>query len=105
MSRKPTIDDIARLAGVSKTTVSRVLNHKSDVDPMTRERVLRVIEEQNFVPSMTASGLAGGRRRFICILFPAWSVPLFPDLTTGLVEVANQQPYEMVFFIIKVQVF
>ena len=98
MSRKPTIDDIARLAGVSKTTVSRVLNHKSDVDPMTRERVLRVIEEQNFVPSMTASGLAGGRRRLIGMLIPAWSWPLIPDLTRGIVEVVKQTPYELVLY-------
>jgi LacI family transcriptional regulator len=98
MSRKPTIDDIARLAGVSKTTVSRVINHKSDVDPMTRERVLRVIEEQNFVPSMTASGLAGGRSRLIGMLIPAWSWPLIPDLTRGIVEVVKQTPYELVLY-------
>src|SRR5258707_3866496 len=98
MSRKPTIDDIARLAGVSKTTVSRVLNHKSDVDPMTRERVLRVIEEQNFVPSMTASGLAGGRSRLIGMLIPAWSWPLIPDLTRGIGEVVKQSPYELVLY-------
>ena len=46
MRKKSTIDDIARLAGVSRTTISRVLNHKPDVDPATRERILRIIEEQ-----------------------------------------------------------
>ena len=61
MAGKPTINDIARLAGVSKATVSRVLNHKPDVDPATRERVMRIVEEQSFVPSITATGLAGGQ--------------------------------------------
>src|SRR5579859_2780799 len=98
MSKKLTIDDIARLAGVSKTTVSRVLNHKSDVDPATRERILRIIEEQNFVPSVTASGLAGGRSRLIGMLIPSWAWPLIPDLTPGIVEVIKQTPYEMVLY-------
>src|SRR5579875_3840161 len=65
MVGKHTINDIARLAGVSKATVSRVLNHKPDVDPATRERILRIMEEQGFVPSITASGLASGRSRLI----------------------------------------
>lgn len=98
MPKKCTIDDIARLAGVSRTTVSRVLNHKPDVDPATRERILRIIEEQNFVPSTTASGLAGGRSRLIGILIPAWAWPLIPDLTPGIVEVVKQTPYELVLY-------
>ncbi len=71
MPKKYTIDDIAHLAGVSRTTVSRVLNHKPDVDPSTREHVLRIIQEYNFVPSSTASGLAGGRSRLLGMLIPA----------------------------------
>ena len=68
MADKLTIQDIARLAGVSKATVSRVLNHKPDVDPATRERVLRIVEEENFVPSLTAAWLAGGRPRMIGVV-------------------------------------
>ncbi|MFL5696079.1 MAG: LacI family DNA-binding transcriptional regulator [Ktedonobacteraceae bacterium] len=98
MPKKCTIDDIARLAGVSRTTVSRVLNHKPDVDSATRERILRIIEEQNFVPSTTASGLAGGRSRLIGMLIPAWAWPLIPDLTPGIVEVVKQTPYELVLY-------
>jgi LacI family transcriptional regulator len=98
LARKPTIDDIARLAGVSKTTVSRVLNARADVDTATRERVLRVIEEQNYVPSFTASGLAGGRSRLIGMLVPAWSWPLIPEIMRGIVEVVKQTPYELVLY-------
>jgi beta-glucosidase len=60
MTEKLTIRDIARLAGVSKATVSRVLNNKPDVDPNTRERVLRIVEEYGFVPDDTAVQLASG---------------------------------------------
>ena len=98
MPKKCTIDDIARLAGVSRTTVSRVLNHKPDVDPGTRERILRIIEEQNFVPSSTASGLAAGRSRLIGMLIPAWAWPLIPDLTPGIVEAVKKTPYELVLY-------
>ena len=60
MAEKITIRDIARFAGVSKATVSRVLNQKPDVDPDTRERILRIMEEQAFLPSITASSWLEG---------------------------------------------
>ncbi len=98
MPKKPTIDDIARLAGVSRTTVSRVLNHKSDVDPETRDHVLHIIKEQNFVPSATASRLAGGRSSLIGILIPSWAWPLIPDLTRGIVEIVKETAYDLVLY-------
>lgn len=98
MAKKVTIDDIARLAGVSRTTISRVLNHKPDVDPVTRERILRIIEEQGFVPSTTASGLAGGRSRLIGMLIPSWAWPLIPELSRGIVEIVTQTSYDLVLY-------
>ena len=52
-----TIRDIARLAGVSVTTVSRVLNHRPDVNPATRELVEKIIEDCHFVGNTNARGL------------------------------------------------
>ena len=52
-----TIKDIARMANVSVTTVSRVLNRRPDVNPATREKVERIIEENNFVGNKNARGL------------------------------------------------
>jgi LacI family transcriptional regulator len=98
MAGKPTIKEIALLAGVTKTTVSRVLNHKPDVDPATRERILRIIEEQGFVPSIPASGLASGRRSLIGMLVPSWIWPLIPELMRGVAEVIEQTPYELVLY-------
>jgi LacI family transcriptional regulator len=98
MAGKRTIDDIARLAGVSKATVSRVLNHKPDVDPATRERILHIMEEEAFVPSITASGLAGGRSRLIGVLVPSFTWPLIPDVMRGVAEVVGLTPYEMVLY-------
>ncbi|GAC1307217.1 MAG: LacI family DNA-binding transcriptional regulator [Ktedonobacteraceae bacterium] len=101
MPGKRTIQDIARLAGVSKTTVSRVLNHKLDVNPATRERILEIIQEQSFVPSITASGLAGGRNWLIGMLIPSLTWPLIPDLLRGIADAIENTPYELVLYSIK----
>ncbi len=98
MPKKVTILDIARLAGVSRTTVSRVLNQKGEVDPETRERVQRIIEEQGFVPSITAAGLAGGHSRLIGMLVPTFTWPIIPELMRGIAEVINNTPYELVLY-------
>ena len=101
MAEKHTIEDIARLAGVSKATVSRVLNNKPDVDPATRARILRIVEEVGFVPSITASGLAGGRSRLIGVIIPSFTWPFIPDVLRGVAEVISTTPYELVLYSIK----
>src|SRR5947209_19710285 len=101
MAGKRTIEDIARLAGVSKATVCRVLNHKLDVDPATRARILSIIEEQSCVPSITASGLAGGRNRLIGMLIPSLTGPLIPDLIRGIADAVEPTHYELVLFCIQ----
>src|SRR5260370_4064754 len=98
MASKLTIQDIARLAGVSKATVSRVLNQKPDVDPATRERILQIMDEQGFVPSVTAAGLAGGRPRMIGVLVPTLIWPFIPEIVQGVAEVVEQSAYEMVLY-------
>ena len=98
MAKKPTIEDIARLAGVSRTTVSRVLNHRPDVDRSTRERVLQIIEQHSYVPSPAATGLAGGHNRLIGMLLPAFTWPVVPDLVRGITDILKQTPYELVLY-------
>ena len=98
MAEKLTISDIARLAGVSTATVSRVLNQKPDVDPATRERILRLMEEQGFMPNIAASGLAGGRSRLLGALVPSLSWPLVPELMRGVGEVVGSTSYELILY-------
>jgi LacI family transcriptional regulator len=98
MPRKTTIRDIARLAGVSTATISRVLNQKPGVDAETRERVLRIVQEQSYVPSMTASSLAGGRSRLLGVLVPSLTWPLMPNIMQGMAEVVEQTDYELVLY-------
>src|SRR5579872_4684680 len=98
MPDKLTIRDIARLAGVSTTTVSRTLNHKPDVDPETRERIMQIINEHRYVPSGTASRLAGGRSRLLGVLVPSLTWPLMPYILQGIAEVIEQTTYELVLY-------
>jgi LacI family transcriptional regulator, galactose operon repressor len=98
MASTVTINDIARLAGVSKATVSRVINQKPDVDPATRSKILRIMREQGFVPSITAAGLAGGRTRLIGVLVPSLTWPLMPEIMRGIGEIVEQSTYELVLY-------
>ncbi|HEX9036026.1 MAG TPA: LacI family DNA-binding transcriptional regulator [Ktedonobacterales bacterium] len=98
MAKKATIDDIARLAGVSRGTVSRVLNRRPDVDRETRARVLRVIEEQGYAPSIAAAGLAGGRARLIGAIVPVFTWPILADLVRGITNALKQSSYELVLY-------
>src|SRR5690242_13867547 len=97
MAGKLTIRDIARMADVSTATVSRVLNQKPDVDSTTRERVLRIMEEHGFVPSIAASGLRK-RSRLLGILVPSLTWPLIPELMRGIGEVVGNTSYELILY-------
>jgi LacI family transcriptional regulator len=68
--KKITIYDIARLAGVTTATVSRVMNGKPGISAATRDRVTAVMREQRYFPSAAASGLRKKRTREIGILSP-----------------------------------
>jgi DNA-binding LacI/PurR family transcriptional regulator len=91
-----TIDDVAREAGVSVSTVSRILNNKPDVSRATRRRVQAVIERLGYVPNLQAKGLAAGRSRMISLLFPmehAQFTQLELDFFVGAAEAASQRGY------------
>ncbi len=99
MADKLTIVDIARLAGVSKATVSRVINQKPDVDPETRERILQIMADAGFVPSIAATGLAG-RSRLLGVLVPSLSWPFIGEIMRGVAEMIATSPYELVLYCI-----
>ena len=92
---RPTITDVARRAGVSKTTVSRVLNAKPDVDPATVKTVLAAVEELNYVPSSTAVSLARGRAHSIGLLAPALSRPWVLEVLRGVAEAIETTDYSL----------
>ena len=66
---QPTIYDVAQRAGVSTATVSRAINSLSSVRPATRDRVMRAMEELEFVPNAVARGLASGKHWILALIF------------------------------------
>ena len=67
MTKRITIKDVAKHAGISYQTVSRVINDKPDVSPETRKRVLDVIDELNYRPSMAATSRANPKTHIMAI--------------------------------------
>jgi LacI family transcriptional regulator len=63
MRKSLTLEEIARIAGVSQTTASRVLNGLPGVSPATREHVLQVIREHGYQPDPAARSLAAHRKQ------------------------------------------
>ncbi|HEX3790157.1 MAG TPA: LacI family DNA-binding transcriptional regulator [Pseudonocardiaceae bacterium] len=93
-----TIADVAARAGVSKTTVSRVLNGKGELDQSTAARVRQVIAELGYVPSSRAVGLARGRTRIVGMLVPSLTWPWMGDVLQGAVDVIEEDGYGLLLF-------
>jgi len=74
-----TIEEIARLADVSRSTVSRVLNNHPSVRPQVRERVLEVMRTQDYTPNAAARSLASARSRVISVVIPRSAAQIFTD--------------------------
>jgi LacI family transcriptional regulator len=93
-----TIADVAAQAKVSKTTVSRVLNGKGELDESTAARVRKVIEELGYVPSSRAVGLARGRTRVVGMLVPSLTWPWIGEVLQGAVDVLETERYGLLLF-------
>lgn len=99
-TRKPTggrstITDVARLAGVSKKTVSRVLNESPLVRGDTRAQVLAVMESLGYVPDPQARGLAFRRSFLIGLVFDSPSAQYIVNLQYGVLDALRGTPYEL----------
>lgn len=92
------IRDIAKAAGVSVSTVSKVMNNYPHVSTETRERVLEVIRKERFVPNSTARGLVMGSSRTLGLfLTTGLSNPFFVQLLAGLEESLKESGYDLIY--------
>lgn len=95
-----TIRDVAKQAGVSIKTVSRVVNNQSEVSPNTREKVQQVIIELDYQPNTTARSLVNGRTNTIGVVIPydtkyVFSHPFFAEVIRGIAEVLSENCYDL----------
>ena len=87
------IKQIAEKAGVSVATVSRVLNHPETVAPATREKIQRIIEQEEYTPNWFAQGLNFNRTKTIGLVIPHTINPAYMEIANGIEEVARQKGY------------
>lgn len=95
---KVTIKDIAREAGVSVTTVSRVINNKPDVSDKTKEKILKIIDKFNYNPNSVARGLVMQKTHTIGLIIPDISNPFFPDIAKAIEDKAQKLGYSVILF-------
>lgn len=95
-ARKPTINDVARLAGVSKKTVSRVINRSPLLNEETRERVAKVIRELDYTPNPQARALALRRNFLIGLIHDNPNAQMVLNMQQGILEALQGTEFEMV---------
>lgn len=93
-TKNPTISDVARLAGVSKATVSAVLNNKSSIRESTRRTVVRAMEELAYRPSRSARrGFRPAQGKSIAFIVKESGNPYYAEVLAGIEEVAGERGY------------
>lgn len=97
-STSTTISDVAKHAGVSIATVSRVLNGNTPVQPDKAERVRRAIAELNFVPRSAARVLASRKTNTIGLVFSEIRGAFFPQLLKGIEAQLHEAGYELLVY-------
>lgn len=95
-SRRPSITDVARRAGVSVGTVSNVLNRPDAVTPATRERVQAVIAELGFVRNASARQLRAGNIRTLGAILLDISNPFFTEIARGIEDRISADEYTLI---------
>jgi LacI family transcriptional regulator len=100
VNRSPTLEEIASLSGVSRSTVSRVVNDHPNVRESVRERVWQVIRETGYQPHAAARSLVTRRTRIVGVIIPEavttlFTDPFFAHLLCGITQTCNSQGYQL----------
>ncbi|QJD84055.1 LacI family DNA-binding transcriptional regulator [Cohnella herbarum] len=91
----PSIEDVAKKAGVSVTTVSRVLNNRGYISSATREKVYQVMKEINYQPNELARSLFRKKSNLIGLIIPEIAHPFFSELTQYIEYYAFKNGYKL----------
>src|SRR5512136_1631454 len=101
---KLTLEQVAEMSGVSRSTVSRVINNHPSVKPEVRQRVLEVVAQTGYQPDMAARSRAGQHSGIIGLVIPRgvqslFADPYFPRLIQGIAKVCNASDYNLSLFL------
>lgn len=93
-----TIKDIAKQAGVSVTTVSKILNGRDEnISDATRTRVKQVVQENNYITNAVARGLKTKKTNIIGFILPDIVNPYFPEIARGIEDVARDAGFGVIY--------
>ena len=96
--KRLTLKDVAKKAGVSPMTVSRVVNDYQGVRDNVRNQVEAAITELGYIPNRSASVLASSKSKLIGVLIPSLSNVVFNDVLRGIYDIANPAQYQVLLF-------
>ena len=98
-TRRPTQEDVAKLAGVSQTAVSQVLNRNDSAIPEeTRQRILGAMDQLGYVPNKFAQSLRTKKTFMIASIIPDITNPFYPAFQRGIQSVTNQKNYDLIIY-------
>ncbi len=95
---KVTLEDVARLAGVSTVTVSKVLNNQGRISQATQQRVRQAAERLGYVANAAARSLRGKPSRMLGMVVPEMASPYFAELARAAADVAGRLGYDLGLF-------
>ncbi|KAB7665886.1 LacI family DNA-binding transcriptional regulator [Bacillus sp. B1-b2] len=90
------LEDVAQLAGVSPTTVSRVLNNRGYISDKTREKVEQAIKDLNYYPNDIARSLFKKRTNFIGLILPTINNPFFSELALYIENICSNHEFKVI---------
>ncbi|HHT8278324.1 LacI family DNA-binding transcriptional regulator [Leuconostoc lactis] len=93
---KPKLNDVAKLAGVSATTVSRVINNHGYLSSQTKEKVFAAMRELHYQPNNMARSLQGKNTRLIGVIFSDISNPFFGELVSRIEKILFAKNYKVI---------
>jgi LacI family transcriptional regulator len=94
--RTTTLADVARRAGVSIQTVSRVINGQAETSEATRARVLQAVADVDYRPNTVAQGLRNRQTFSVGVVVPQITNPFFPEIIHGIEDAAGQAGYAVI---------
>ncbi|MEA1939954.1 MAG: LacI family DNA-binding transcriptional regulator [Candidatus Caldatribacteriota bacterium] len=95
MKKKSTIYDVAKIAGVSPSTISRVMNTPEIVAEDTRQKVVSAVKELSYIPNMMAASMPKKRTNYIGLIIPDIINTFFSNLIRGIQDICEEHGYNV----------
>jgi len=96
--KAPTMKQVAQMAGVSSSTVSRVINHSAPVNEDLQKKVMKAVEALGYSPDQIARSLRKGKTNVVGVIIPNITNPFFPVIVKGAEDYLRNQKQQAHLF-------